>query len=59
MKIDEAIKELEVAERRAHKITAWKREDAIKLGIVALKRCKKEREIQGGLYNYVLPGETE
>lgn len=33
--------------------------DAVQLGIEALRRTKKEREIKGGLYNYLLPGETE
>ena len=31
---------------------------AYKLSFEALKRTKKEREIQGGLYNFELPGET-
>jgi len=32
---------------------------AIKLGIEAMKRVKKERDIQGALYNYELLGETK
>jgi len=33
--------------------------EAVQLGIQSLKRIKKEREIQGSLYNYRLPFETK
>ncbi len=59
MKIDEVIKELEVAERRAHKITAWKREDAIKLGIEALKKIKVARHYNVPSSAVLLPGEND
>lgn len=59
MTIDEAIKTLRynVATHPGLLDTVFR--DALNLGIEALKRVKKEREIQGGLYNYELPGETE
>ena len=59
MTIDEAIKILRDPEPANHIYTVQELSDAMKLGIEALKRIKNERDIQGGLYNYELPGETK
>jgi hypothetical protein len=59
MTIDEAIKELEIARDVAEHEGLWGRMSACQLGIEALKRIKNERDIQGGLFNYELPGETK
>ena len=59
MKLDGAIEILSEAAYGHSFTTNRDFKDALKLGIEALKRVKKEREIQGGLYNYELLGETE
>ena len=59
MTIDEAIKLLEKDIAAMGRFSTIDCAEALKLGIEALKRIKNERDIQGGLYNYELPGETK
>lgn len=59
MTIDEAIKYLEDLRRvEVHKLNSYI-PAALSLGIEALKRELKHREIRTGEYIHLLPGETE
>ncbi|MBA7592662.1 hypothetical protein ES708_34855 [subsurface metagenome] len=59
MTIDEAIKNLTTIEKRLLKEDWLTSRDSIKLGIEALKRCKKLHDYLGPNIHGQLPGETK
>ena len=59
MTIDEAIKEQQLYLNHSDQWSHEKIDDALKLGIEALKLIKKQRAIPGYDSGYPLPGETE